>query len=166
MSETQPAPTAQPPLVVNAQYVKDLSFEVPNAPEVFSTLRAQPNVNINLDVQARRLNEGQDVFEVTLQIKAEATDAAPAANGGGTEANGKTVFIAELAFCGVFTLRACRRTRSSRCCWSSARACCSPTRATSSPMSRVTAASRPCCCSRSTSSPYGRAAAKGSRRRS
>ncbi len=104
MSETQPAPTAQPPLVVNAQYVKDLSFEVPNAPEVFSTLRAQPNVNINLDVQARRLNEGQDVFEVTLQIKAEATDAAPTANGGGAEPGGKTVFIAELAFCGVFTL--------------------------------------------------------------
>ena len=103
MSETQPAPTAQPPLVVNAQYVKDLSFEVPNAPEVFSTLRAQPNVNINLDVQARRLNEGQDVFEVTLQIKAEATDGAPAANGGG-DVGGKTVFIAELAFCGVFTL--------------------------------------------------------------
>ena len=89
MSETQPAPTAQPPLVVNAQYVKDLSFEVPNAPEVFSTLRAQPNVNINLDVQARRLNEGQDVFEVTLQIKAEATDAAPAANGDGAAASGK-----------------------------------------------------------------------------
>ncbi len=68
------AAAAAPPLVVNAQYVKDLSFEVPNAPEVFSTLRAQPNVNINLDVQARRLQDGQDVFEVTLQIKAEAVE--------------------------------------------------------------------------------------------
>jgi preprotein translocase subunit SecB len=107
MSETQQAqpPTSQqpPPLMVNAQYVKDLSFEVPNAPEVFSTLKSQPNVNINLDVQARRLNDGQDVFEVTLQIKAEAMEA-PAAPNGAAGNDGKPVFIAELAFCGVFTL--------------------------------------------------------------
>lgn len=101
MSETTQAPPAQPPLVVNAQYVKDLSFEVPNAPEVFSTLRTQPNVNINLDVQARRINDGQDVFEVTLQIKAEATEGPAQPNG---QASEKAVFIAELAYCGVFTL--------------------------------------------------------------
>ncbi|GAC1337504.1 MAG: protein-export chaperone SecB [Acetobacteraceae bacterium] len=106
MSESQTAQPAPPPLVVNAQYVKDLSFEVPNAPEVFSTLKAQPNVNINLDVQARRLNEGQDVFEVTLQIKAEAVEAIPQGQTNGQAAAGepKAVFIAELAFCGVFTL--------------------------------------------------------------
>ncbi len=103
MSDPQvPEQPPIPPLVVNAQYVKDLSFEVPNAPEVFSTLRAQPNVNINLDVQARRLNEGQDVFEVTLQIKAEATEQPATTNG--NSGDGKPVFIAELAFCGVFTL--------------------------------------------------------------
>ena len=101
MSDAQPAQQPVPPLVVNAQYVKDLSFEVPNAPEVFSTLRAQPNVNINLDVQARRLQEGQEVFEVTLQIKAEAVEPPATTNGG---SDGKPVFIAELAFCGVFTL--------------------------------------------------------------
>jgi len=46
MSETTPAPQpgtpAQPPLVVNIQYVKDLSFEVPGAPAIYTTLRAQP----------------------------------------------------------------------------------------------------------------------------
>jgi len=102
MSETQPAPQPMPPLVVNAQYVKDLSFEVPNAPEVFSSLKAQPNVNINLDVQARRLQDGQDVFEVTLQIKAEAVEGPATPNGQGSDQ--KPVFIAELAYCGVFTL--------------------------------------------------------------
>lgn len=114
MSETTPAaPPAAQPLVVNIQYVKDLSFEVPNAPEIFSTLRAQPNVNINLDVQARRITDGQDVFEVTLQIKAEALEPAPVANGqssNGQSSNGQStgetrpLFIAELAYCGVFTL--------------------------------------------------------------
>ena len=98
MSETVPAVPAQA-LVVNIQYIKDLSFEVPNAPAVYSTLRAQPNVNINLDVQARRIQDGQDVFEVTLQIKAEATE--PSLTNG---AEPTPVFIAELAYCGVFTL--------------------------------------------------------------
>ena len=121
MSETAPpAAEGQPiqPLTVNIQYVKDLSFEVPNAPEIYSTLRSQPNVSINLDVQARRIQEGQDVFEVILQIKAEATEAqAPIANGqaaNGQDANappgstpavaGRPVFIAELSYAGVFTL--------------------------------------------------------------
>ncbi len=108
MSDTTPAPQAAPaqPLTVNIQYVKDLSFEVPNAPEIYTTLRSQPNVNINLDVQARRIQDGQDVFEVTLQIKAEATEPGPAngaANGNG-EASARPVFIAELAYAGVFTL--------------------------------------------------------------
>lgn len=104
MSDTQPTPPADaaqtPPLVVNVQYVKDLSFEVPGAPEIYSTLRSQPNVNINLDVQARRITEGQDVFEVTLAIKAQATEQPENANG----AESKPVFIVELAYAGVFTL--------------------------------------------------------------
>ena len=90
---------AQPPLVVNIQFVKDLSFEVPGAPNIFSTLRAQPNVQINLDVQARRIHDGQSVFEVVLVVKAEASEPA-------TESSGipRTVFIAELSYAGVFTL--------------------------------------------------------------
>ena len=118
MSETVPqpqqGPAAQPaqPLTVNIQYVKDLSFEVPNAPTIYSTLRSQPNVAINLDMQARRIQDGQDVFEVTLKIKADATEpvatngASPAANtGGATGATPAPVFIAELAYCGIFTLQ-------------------------------------------------------------
>src|SRR5487761_488080 len=81
MSESMPAPqaTGQPtqPLVVNIQYVKDLSFEVPGAPQIFTQLRSQPQVNINLDVQARRLEEGPNLFEVMLVIRAEAHEAAP-----------------------------------------------------------------------------------------
>ena len=111
MSETVPAPAeSQPiqPLTVNIQYVKDLSFEVPGAPEIYTTLRSQPSVNINLDVQARRIQDGQDVFEVTLQIKAEATEPPTAPTNGqaieGQAAGGRPVFIAELAYSGVFTL--------------------------------------------------------------
>ena len=99
MSDTPVANGAQqaPPLVVNIQYIKDLSFEVPGAPAVFTTLRTAPRVDINLDVQARRVTDGQDVFEVTLQIRAEAHD--PNAPAGESR-----VFLAELSYAGVFTL--------------------------------------------------------------
>jgi preprotein translocase subunit SecB len=103
MSETTNPPIPQPgqqmpPLVVNVQYIKDLSFEVPNAPEIYATLRSQPQVAINLDVQARPLQDGQNVYEVVLAVKAEARE--PVQNGG----EGRPVFIAEMQYAGVFTL--------------------------------------------------------------
>jgi preprotein translocase subunit SecB len=128
MSQTVPGPQAQtqtPPLVVNIQYVKDMSFEVPNAPAIYTQLRAQPQVNINLDVNARRIQENQHVYEVTLMIRAEAREVAPGqpaagqpnvaqsgngqggngqADGAQTAAGAPTVFVAELAYAGVFTL--------------------------------------------------------------
>ena len=102
MSESAAPAAAEgpvPPLVVNVQYIKDLSYEVPSAPEVYATLRAQPAVQINLDVQARALQDGQNVYEVVLAVKAEAREAT---TNGGLE--GRVVFIAELQFGGVFTL--------------------------------------------------------------
>ncbi|WP_426955736.1 protein-export chaperone SecB [Muricoccus radiodurans] len=91
----QPGPGAAPqqgPLVVNAQYVKDLSFEVPGAPEVFTQLREQPRVDIALDVQARPLQDGGNTFEVALQIRCDA------------KSGETTAFIAELVYCGIFTV--------------------------------------------------------------
>lgn len=104
MSESTPAPTTAEtapvaPLVVNVQYIKDLSFEVPGAPLIYTTLKTAPRVDINLDVQARRITEGQNMFEVTLAIRAEAGEAPT--NGAGT---GPRVFLAEMSYAGVFTL--------------------------------------------------------------
>jgi preprotein translocase subunit SecB len=108
MSETTTPPqTGQqqaPPLVVNIQFVKDLSFEVPGAPQIYTQLRAQPQVNINLDVQARRVQDGQSAFEVSLMIRAEAHEAAAPSGNGQAGAVPPTVFVAELTYAGVFTL--------------------------------------------------------------
>ena len=111
MSQSAPqAPGAQqmPPLAVNLQYVKDLSFEVPGAPLIYTTLRTAPRVDINLDVQVRRVQEGQNSFEVTLAIRAEAREApgdGAGGNGSGEPAaDGVRVFLAELAYAGIFTL--------------------------------------------------------------
>lgn len=107
MSQSAPpiAPSASQqqavtPLIVNIQYVKDLSFEVPGAPGIYAQLRAAPRVDINLDVQARRIQEGQDVFEVVLVIRAEAHDP----NADGAAEGSSRVFVAELSYGGVFTL--------------------------------------------------------------
>jgi preprotein translocase subunit SecB len=81
-----------PPLQLNIQYTRDLSFEVPGAPAIFVNLREQPRVDIQLDVQARPVEGQQNVFEVALQIRADA------------KVQDTACFIAELAYCGVFTL--------------------------------------------------------------
>ncbi len=108
MSQTNPA--SQPggqapaqPLVVNIQYVKDLSFEVPGAPQIYAQLKTQPQVNINLDVQARRIQDGQNVFEVAIVIRAEAHDTSAQGNGQAA-AVPPTVFVVELTYAGVFTI--------------------------------------------------------------
>lgn len=81
-----------PPLVVEIQYAKDLSFEVPGAPQIFATLREQPRVNLDVDLEVKQLQEGANVFEVALMLRVEARAA-------------ETVcYIAELTYCGVFTL--------------------------------------------------------------
>jgi len=101
MSATPAA--AQSPLTLNIQYTKDLSFEVPNAPAIYTLLRSAPQVSINLDVQVRRIQEDQSVYEVTLAARAEAS-LPPAAANGATEEKPMVVFIADLSYAGIFTL--------------------------------------------------------------
>ena len=80
------APTTSPiepqQLIVNAQYVKDLSFENPRAPQSLIQQTSQPpEVEINVDVKANNL--GPEVFEVVLTINATA------------RAQGEAVFLVE-----------------------------------------------------------------------
>lgn len=61
-----------PPYVLQSQYIKDLSFENPRAPEIFVTPRnATPNVNIAMDVTTRHLQER--MVEVSLHIEVRAS---------------------------------------------------------------------------------------------
>lgn len=58
------------PIIINAQYVKDISFEAPHVPHIFTELKTSPEISVGVDVQAGKLQN--DVFEITLKIKAEA----------------------------------------------------------------------------------------------
>ncbi|MBC7906990.1 MAG: protein-export chaperone SecB, partial [Rhodospirillaceae bacterium] len=71
MTDDNTSESALPPLVVNGQYVKDLSFEVPGAPAIYSEMQGQnPNIPIHVDINANSVAE--NTFEVTLHLKVEA----------------------------------------------------------------------------------------------
>jgi preprotein translocase subunit SecB len=82
------ADTAQR-LVVNAQYIKDLSFENPRAPHSLTQQPSAPAVDINIDVNAQNLSP--DTYEVVLTVKASA------------KINGEALFLLELTYGAVVT---------------------------------------------------------------
>ena len=58
--------------IINAQYLKDLSFENPRAPESLRNFSSNPSFNIDVDVKSKALNDhGKNIFEVELIVKGE-----------------------------------------------------------------------------------------------
>ena len=77
-------------LTVNVQYIKDLSFESPNSPEVLSRKDDTPSINVNINVYAKPLKG--NIYDVSLSINGKA------------ERKDFKVFEIELIYAGVFTL--------------------------------------------------------------
>ena len=80
-----------PRLNVLAQYVKDLSFENPDALNSLRMREQPPRINIGINVSANQLNE-TDV-EVVLKIDARANE------------NDKALFAIDLSYGGVFRVQ-------------------------------------------------------------
>ena len=85
-----PVPGQQPSLKILGQYLKDFSFENPNAPQSLAPQTQQPDINISVNVNARNLAPND--FEVELHLDAKATG------------DGKVIFAAELLYAGIFRL--------------------------------------------------------------
>ena len=64
------AAESQQRVTIGAQYVKDLSFESPNAPMSFNELETRPEIGIDLNVEARPLQDNH--YEVVLHMTARA----------------------------------------------------------------------------------------------
>lgn len=73
-----------------SQYVKDLSFENPNAPAIYQAQTA-PGIDVQFNIAANQV--GEEVHEVTIKIEVRA------------EAEGQTAFIVDLSYAGLFGLR-------------------------------------------------------------
>ena len=84
-------PGSQPQLSLQKIYVKDVSFEAPNAPQIFqdvSELNEAPQVQLNLTQRATGL--GNDMYEVVLSLTLTCT------------ANDRTAYLAEVHQAGLF----------------------------------------------------------------
>mgnify|MGYP001199839599 CR=1 FL=1 len=80
----------QPSMRVLAQYLKDLSFENPHAPNSLAGQTQQPKIDIAVNVNAKTLAPTD--FEVEIQLEVKATT------------NETTIFQAEMLYAGVFRL--------------------------------------------------------------
>jgi preprotein translocase subunit SecB len=73
---------------VIGQYVKDMSFENPAAP---MSMNVRPEIDLGVDLQARRLENDHYEVELKLRVSAKAED--------------KAVFLMELAYGGLFLIQ-------------------------------------------------------------
>ncbi|MBZ0217775.1 MAG: protein-export chaperone SecB [Fimbriimonadaceae bacterium] len=80
-----------PVLNVLAQYVKDFSFENPNAPQTLTAGPKNPEIQVNINVNARKI--GDTEYEVELELGAEAVE------------NKSVIFKTELVYAGIMRIQ-------------------------------------------------------------
>ena len=73
-----------------SQYIKDLSFENPNAPAIFQSATA-PAIDVQFNIAANQV--GEEVHEAVLKIEVRA------------EVEGTVAFIVDLTYAGIFGFR-------------------------------------------------------------
>lgn len=81
---------AQPVFSIEKLFVKDLSIEVPNAPQIFLE-REAPQINVELNTSGTKVDEGYYNVTVTVTVNASIKD--------------RAVFLVEVAQSGVFQIR-------------------------------------------------------------
>lgn len=84
-------PASGPSVRVLGQYVKDLSFENPGAPETLRAAAVQPQIDLGIDVGARSIDA--ETFEVELNMSARA------------QRDNTALFVCELTYAGLFQVR-------------------------------------------------------------
>lgn len=89
--KAQPGGNAEAGIQINAQYIKDLSFENPHNPLALMQVKAAPKVDVGVDVKAQSLGDSR--FEVELRFSAKAS------------AEEKALYLVELNYAGIFTLK-------------------------------------------------------------
>ena len=79
--------------IINAQYLKDLSFENPRAPDSLKNFSSNQSFKIDVDVKSKTLaDHGPNIYEVELLIKVE------------TKVQENSLFVIEGSYSGIFTI--------------------------------------------------------------
>jgi preprotein translocase subunit SecB len=88
---SMPAPGgAQPQIRILAQFIRDLSFENPNAPDSLRATETPPNIDLGVEMNAKGRPDGFYEVDLKLTARAARTDA--------------TVFQVEVLYGGLFEL--------------------------------------------------------------
>ena len=74
-----------------SQYIRNLSINIPEAPQVFLRVNDKPNINVAIDIDAKKISE--ENFEIILKISANATS------------KQDQLFNLELIYAGIFSLQ-------------------------------------------------------------
>jgi len=90
MSEPQQPQQQAATFQIEKLYVKDLSLEIPGAPQVFMA-QAQPELEVRIDAGSAQFAEGYCEVTVTATVTARAGE--------------RTLFLAEVVQAGIFALR-------------------------------------------------------------
>jgi len=85
-----PGADEQPGIRILAQYIRDLSFESPHAPESLRAGTTQPQVDLGVELNARGRPDG--FYEVELKLNARAM------------CDAEAVFHIELVYAGLFQI--------------------------------------------------------------
>lgn len=82
------------PITIHTQYIRDISFENPNAPDTLRGGQDAPIMDVNISMDARNLEDpsSKNLYEVILTLSAKA------------ERAGKAVFIAEVVYAAVVSI--------------------------------------------------------------
>lgn len=74
-----------------SQYIKDLSFELPSAPQIFLNPQDKPDIGLSVDIDAAKVAD--DTYEISLKIGAEAA------------MKGQPFFNCKIDYSGLFSLK-------------------------------------------------------------
>lgn len=78
-------------IITSGQYIKDLSFENPLAPKIYTEKKVTPQISVSIDINGTKLQDS--IYEVELVINATAIH------------DEKKMFVIELTYAGIFTIK-------------------------------------------------------------
>jgi preprotein translocase subunit SecB len=78
-------------VVTNGQYIKDFSFENPEAPAIYTLKGIKPEIKVSVDINVKKLQEETYNVELVINIIAKHDE--------------KTMFVIELTYAGIFTIK-------------------------------------------------------------
>jgi len=79
-----------PAIIMQNQYIKDLSLEIPHAPKIFAKLDTQPQIKIDVNINAEHIEENLFNVELAFRIDGELRD--------------EKFFIMEMSYCGLVAI--------------------------------------------------------------